>query len=470
MNNKLFTSIITAFIVCVFSCNNNFEESQTILYGKIINPIGQKLTLKGPNYPKASNYQWEIEIDKDGNFRDTINLSSSSYYFLYHGRERAQLFLDPGDILSISLNTNEFDESISFSGTGSENNKFLKEKFLSKEESPIDVPRLSILDEKGYLSQINSIKQSELEFIKNNKEISKNFREIEKKNTEYTYLQYIQRYPLYNEFYGKKQPVYSDSFMKPLESIDYTNEEDYKLFPSFKQLVITHYQDILEKSDDLKKDFSNLNLSKSNLIKRDLVSQGVYMLSAGNAKNKDIYESLIHLTKEFKSTGEDSLVSSKLDNKFNVINKLELGMKSPEFIDYENFKGGTTSLSDLKGKYVYIDVWATWCGPCIAEIPSLKKVEKLYHNKNIEFVSISIDERNRPNYNYKRWKEMIVEKDLGGVQLFADNAWNSKFTKAYGIDSIPRFLLIDPDGNIVSGNAPRPSDQKLIELFDSLDI
>jgi len=145
-------------------------------------------------------------------------------------------------------------------------------------------------------------------------------------------------------------------------------------------------------------------------------------------------------------------------------------MKSPEFIDYENFKGGTTSLSDLKGKYVYIDVWATWCGPCIAEIPSLKKVEKLYHNKNIEFVSISIDERNRPNYNYKRWKEMIVEKDLGGVQLFADNAWNSKFTKAYGIDSIPRFLLIDPDGNIVSGNAPRPSDQKLIELFDSLDI
>jgi hypothetical protein len=65
---------------------------------------------------------------------------------------------------------------------------------------------------------------------------------------------------------------------------------------------------------------------------------------------------------------------------------------------------------------------------------------------------------------------MVVEKDLVGIQLFADNAFNSKFIKAYGIDSIPRFLLIDPDGNIVSGNAPRPSDPGLVDLFSSLGI
>ncbi len=106
----------------------------------------------------------------------------------------------------------------------------------------------------------------------------------------------------------------------------------------------------------------------------------------------------------------------------------------------------------------------------VLEIPSLKKVEALYHNKNIEFVSISIDVKDRPVYNYDKWRQMIEEKSLGGVQLFADNAWNSKFTKAFVINSIPRFLLIGPDGNIVSGDAPRPSDQKLIELFDSLDI
>jgi thiol-disulfide isomerase/thioredoxin len=194
------------------------------------------------------------------------------------------------------------------------------------------------------------------------------------------------------------------------------------------------------------------------------------MLSASNKNNKEVYESLVKLSSKFSLKGEDSILTNKLVTKFNVLRSLEKGMKSPVFNNYENFNGERTSLSDLKGKYVYIDVWATWCGPCIREIPSLKIIEKKYENKNIHFVSLSIDERNRPRYNYEAWRKMIIEKELTGIQLFADNAFNSKFTKAYGIDSIPRFLLIDPDGNIVSGNAPRPSDPKLLELFNSLGI
>jgi thiol-disulfide isomerase/thioredoxin len=329
---------------------------------------------------------------------------------------------------------------------------------------------MSKLESKEYLNQVDSLKQWELSFLKENQNISNNFINIEKKNSHYKFLQALERYPLYHEFYAKKEAVYDESFMSPLNSIDYTNQDDYILFPDFKNLVMSYYQNIFNKSDNLKEDLRKLNLSKSTIIKRDLVNQGVYLLSAGNEKNKDLYETLIDLAKEFESTGIDSLTISKLTNKFNVLSSLEKGMKSPVFNNYENNNGERTSLSDLKGKYVYIDVWATWCGPCIREIPSLKVIEKKYEDKNIYFVSLSVDERNRPVYNYKRWKEMIVEKDLGGIQLFADNAFNSTFTKAYGIDSIPRFLLIDPDGNIVSGNAPRPSDPKLVELFNSLGI
>jgi thiol-disulfide isomerase/thioredoxin len=132
--------------------------------------------------------------------------------------------------------------------------------------------------------------------------------------------------------------------------------------------------------------------------------------------------------------------------------------------DYLNFKGGKTKLSDFKGKYVYIDVWATWCGPCRAEIPFLKKTEEKYEGKNIAFVSISVDVLK----DQDKWRKFVTEKQLGGVQLFADKDWNSDFMKSYSINSIPRFILIDPIGKIVSADAARPSSPKLAEQLDAL--
>jgi thiol-disulfide isomerase/thioredoxin len=139
------------------------------------------------------------------------------------------------------------------------------------------------------------------------------------------------------------------------------------------------------------------------------------------------------------------------------------GKPSPVF-EYENFKGGKTKLSDFKGKYVYIDVWATWCGPCRQEIPFLQKIEEKYHGKKIEFVSISIDKQK----DNEKWKKMVADKSLGGTQLFADNDWQSAWVREYGIESIPRFILIDPSGNIVDADAKRPSDPALQAQLDAI--
>jgi thiol-disulfide isomerase/thioredoxin len=165
-------------------------------------------------------------------------------------------------------------------------------------------------------------------------------------------------------------------------------------------------------------------------------------------QKKDIENNLAGLTKYYKQ----GLANNKLNNSV-----------SPSF-DYANYKGGKTKLEDFKGKYVYIDVWATWCGPCRAEIPFLKKVEEKYHDKNIAFVSISIDKLK----DLEKWKTMIKEKELGGVQVFADNDWNSQFVKDFNITGIPRFILIDPNGKVVKADAARPSSPKLQEELDVL--
>ncbi|AJR02351.1 TlpA family protein disulfide reductase [Siansivirga zeaxanthinifaciens] len=156
----------------------------------------------------------------------------------------------------------------------------------------------------------------------------------------------------------------------------------------------------------------------------------------------------------------------EITDSYNVLKTVAPGQPSPKFVNYENNAGGTTSLDDLKGKYVYIDVWATWCGPCKAEIPFLKEVEEKYHDKNIAFVSISVDQAK----DHDKWKKLIVEKELGGIQLMADNDFKSQFIKDYFIKGIPKFILLDPSGNIIDSNAPRPSNKDLIEVFNTLNL
>lgn len=139
------------------------------------------------------------------------------------------------------------------------------------------------------------------------------------------------------------------------------------------------------------------------------------------------------------------------------------GMTAPMF-SYTDISDKTIALENLKGKYVYIDVWATWCGPCKAEIPYLQKLEAEYKNKNIQFVSISVDEQKDKN----KWKDYIIKNKLGGFQVITDSAFESLFIKKMNIYAIPRFILIDPNGKIVANNADKPSSNEIKILLNKL--
>jgi len=212
--------------------------------------------------------------------------------------------------------------------------------------------------------------------------------------------------------------------------------------------------------DDYTADFAIpiIEKLKSQYIKNALCQNLYYELSPGNPSLNYLYQSLMKIS-------TDEKFKEKTRAKYDKLSTIVKGKPSPTF-KYENHNGGATSLESLKGKYVYIDVWATWCGPCRKEIPFLQKIEEQYHGKNIEFVSISIDTQK----DHEKWFKMVIEKQMGGLQLFADKDWKSQFVQDYTIDSIPRFIIIDPNGNIINADAPRPSDEKLIELFSSLQI
>lgn len=128
---------------------------------------------------------------------------------------------------------------------------------------------------------------------------------------------------------------------------------------------------------------------------------------------------------------------------------------------YPDKDGNEVSFASLSGNVVLVDVWATWCGPCRAEFPYLKQLETDIKGKPIQIVSISVDD----NEDKEKWLAMIKNESLGGIQLFAGSKDN--FSDYYKINAIPRFLVFDKNGKIVTVDAPRPSDPQLKELLFS---
>ena len=117
----------------------------------------------------------------------------------------------------------------------------------------------------------------------------------------------------------------------------------------------------------------------------------------------------------------------------------------------EALNGNEIVLTQLANRYVVIDVWATWCGPCKSESPYFEELAEKYTNQNVAFVAVSIDETKGP------WKMEAPQKSKRVLQLWAKNP-NEDFMKQYGVSSIPRFMLIDPRGYIINANMPAPSD------------
>lgn len=156
-----------------------------------------------------------------------------------------------------------------------------------------------------------------------------------------------------------------------------------------------------------------------------------------------------------------SVLGQNLTEAAAKVKKTAIGSKYVD-LSLDDHQGNPVKLSDYlgKGKYVLLEFWASWCGPCRADIPHLKEVYALYHPEGFEVIGISMDDKK------ENWLKAIDEEKLPWLQVSDLKAFNSDVSKLYGVSGIPTCLLIDPEGTIVTRNM-RGSwmDKKLIELY-----
>lgn len=115
-------------------------------------------------------------------------------------------------------------------------------------------------------------------------------------------------------------------------------------------------------------------------------------------------------------------------------------------LKFHPVKGKNVDLAEMKGKVVLIDFWATWCGPCVAEIPSVVATYNKLHEKGFEIIGISLDS------DKKSLTDFIKDKEMPWPQYFDGKGWDNKISSSFGIKSIPAMWLVGKDGKLVSTN------------------
>lgn len=192
-----------------------------------------------------------------------------------------------------------------------------------------------------------------------------------------------------------------------------------------------------------------------------LVAPGVKEMYLLGELDNILYNNWLYQTDQAFASVADVFVTDAGKQKFAacraVYQKLagEDEAGDPAFpFEFEDKDGKTLRLDDFKGKYLFIDIWATWCGPCKYQIPYVMKLEKELNNEHIEFLSLSVDKQ----ADKALWQKILKEFGLEGFCVISPNAFEYEMFKQYKVKSIPRFMLIDPDGKVVMSKARRPSD------------
>lgn len=135
------------------------------------------------------------------------------------------------------------------------------------------------------------------------------------------------------------------------------------------------------------------------------------------------------------------------------------GAAFPEGVVLKDAEGNTVDFKKFRGKYVYIDLWASWCVPCVKEVPHLQKLEAELKNKDVVFLSISVDAKEEP------WKAKMKQLDMHGNQLHDKE---NKICDNLNVKGIPFFLIYDKEGKLYMYDAPRPSHPGLKILLEEL--
>lgn len=172
--------------------------------------------------------------------------------------------------------------------------------------------------------------------------------------------------------------------------------------------------------------------------------------SSPSATSEEKTAALRKIAKDYPDYSQIDLVKAQL--------KVQDAVNTPFDLKFTDaISGKPIDIADMKGKIVLVDFWATWCGPCVQEMPIVKDAYQKYHDKGLEIIGVSLDKSPQEG-GLTSLKAFVKENNIPWYQYYQGNYWDSKFSSSWGIQSIPTMFVVDKNGKFQGPIEPRDDD------------
>ncbi|WP_191906351.1 TlpA family protein disulfide reductase [Hymenobacter baengnokdamensis] len=426
----------------------------------------------GPDWRGHLTQTLEATLSPTGDFRLVLpRLAAPTEARLGYNNEYATLYLTPGDALRLTFNPARLDQTLAFAGRGASANNYLAQSnlvaSLDDEAGRAPDAQAAHLSAAALRSAADTYRQQRLAAL----------------------TAYAAARPLPPAFVRQQQQAITYEWASTL--LSYTSRQSAERRRDGYATLPVNYYDFLRELQLDRQDsaltqnafqsllmtygFTQLNDEAGNLPAgpdagrrlyqratdalgdgrvRD-VAVGQYLMGKVESEHTDIRP----LLPDFQAHNHDSTIARDLRRAVRAHLALANGQPAPDFT-LTDASGKKVALSELRGKVVYLDFWATWCGPCLAEMPASLELRRKFAGRDIVFLYVSLDAKAAD------WQKYLTTKMVAtpnAVELHDGGAFDGPSARAFSVQSIPSYWLIGRDGRLISNNPPRPSTSPAID-------
>ncbi len=436
----------------------------TKLTGKVLSPMNQSLDLVIYSDPITfQEIKYPIRFDPDNSFALDVSLLHATTGYLSYGQEKIEVYLEPGDQLFLSFNGRNFDESVLFTGKGGEHNNLLKQYHQAFKESNKAVKQHMKTDNpaefRKYMEVWLKKREQYVKKLLSSRQTTKAFDAYLQAEVLYDYAYQLFNYPWeYPLSHNQEAPLaLSNQYWDFLQSIPVSKSENLSnaKYTYFLDQYID-YQRLQSENSDLADEA--LVRKYLNGVVLDYYLAKIYAMACRRGQIGQ-YAQRIQV---FMETSQNEVYKKVLRNLYNEAKGLTSGAKAPDF-ELSDLQGNTLQLSELRGKVVYLDFWASWCAPCVIQMRNGQSWKSKFKDEEVAFVYISLDN------NKAAWQQFVRNQGFKGNHVLAEpGAFQSAIARSYGVSRLPSVFIIDKVGRVVYNSAKDQAKGRIKDMIEEV--